>query len=588
MPLVHCFVAVLSALAVVAARTVVEKAQLPALAYPLWAHKHWVWLHNDLGNQENVTNLVKDYEAHNIKVGAVNIDSTWETGFNNFAIDTTKFSDIKALIDDMHSQDIKVIFWITSMVNVENDEDYQFALKNDFLLKNKEGVVRPIEWWHGKGALLDYTNPDAVSWWHAKMDLLLNLGSDGWKVDGVDPYVLEYALAGGATGHDGQVVSYRAYADMYYGDYFTYSRSRNREALIMARPVDCGLDQASKLCWGYAPKHVMTSGWVGDDDATFEGFRGCLRKVIYSAWDGYANFACDIGGYRGDSANPGKTLLLRWAQVSAFLPLMENGGTGEHRPFMFDEETTAIYRKFVDEHYRLLPYLANVGSAALEGATSSLKPLAQRGTPAAGNYSEPRTFAYSLGADVFVHPIAFDFAESGGRAGQMSMVRVDFPGDAAVVWADYWEPTDQTKWVAGGSGGVRREYSLASLPVFVRRGALMPLQSRADESVVFQWVLPAPGGEARLEYREPLESGSGAVVRALLSVDMKMVLSVSGRSGRYALEVVGVGAPASVDVDCGSPLPRCAHSYDSRSQTLRVECSDALDGVVVTAEGATV
>ena len=27
-----------------------------------------------------------------------------------------------------------------------------------------------ISWWHGKGGLLDYTNPDAVEWWHRLMD----------------------------------------------------------------------------------------------------------------------------------------------------------------------------------------------------------------------------------------------------------------------------------------------------------------------------------------------------------------------------------------------------------------------------------
>ena len=31
----------------------------------------------------------------------------------------------------------------------------------------KEAV---FSWWHGKGGLLDYTNPNAVDWWHHQMD----------------------------------------------------------------------------------------------------------------------------------------------------------------------------------------------------------------------------------------------------------------------------------------------------------------------------------------------------------------------------------------------------------------------------------
>lgn len=40
---------------------------------------------------------------------------------------------------------------------------------------------------------------------------------------------------------------------------------------------------------------------------------------------------------------------------------MENGGGGEHRPWMYDEETTDIYRAFVQEHYKLIPYFMTTG-----------------------------------------------------------------------------------------------------------------------------------------------------------------------------------------------------------------------------------
>ena len=66
---------------------------------------------------------------------------------------------------------------------------------------------------------------------------------------------------------------------------------------------------------------------------------------------GYANFGSDIGGYRSGSGTLGRTkeLFIRWAQLGAFSPLMENGGDKEHRPWMFDNtnETLNIYRKLV-------------------------------------------------------------------------------------------------------------------------------------------------------------------------------------------------------------------------------------------------
>lgn len=62
----------------------------------------------------------------------------------------------------------------------------------------------------------------------------------------------------------------------------------------------------------------------------------------------YANFGSDIGGYMNDHQTiMGRTkeLLIRWAQLGAFSPLMENGGNQEHRPWAFDNQTLEIYRK---------------------------------------------------------------------------------------------------------------------------------------------------------------------------------------------------------------------------------------------------
>jgi alpha-glucosidase (family GH31 glycosyl hydrolase) len=174
------------------------------------------------------------------------------------------------------------------MVNVENP-DYQMCVDNDFLVKNSKGQVRPLQWWHGSGGLLDYTNPSAVEWWHEQMNKVLDVGVDGFKCDGTDPYILEYELFGGATGFNGQSITYQQYADSYYRDFFYHTRERRSEGgssndagLIMSRPVDCQLDGTTKVCWPYSPRDVMYSGWMGDDDGSFNGFRGCMRKVNYS------------------------------------------------------------------------------------------------------------------------------------------------------------------------------------------------------------------------------------------------------------------------------------------------------------------
>lgn len=257
----------------------------------VWFIHRRVWYQHGQSNQQNSTELVQGYLDRGIPVGNVNIDSEWATYFNNFEINTDKYPDLPGFVKSMHDQNIRVTMWATSMVNVDNP-DYDMAVANKYLVRDGFGVVRPIGWWKGKGALLDYSNPDAVKWWHGMMDQVLAMpeiegdGIDGFKADQTDLYITEYILlSGDALGYEDKSLTYREYANYYYRDFFYYTREHRGEAgLVMSRPVDCAVDKVTKVCTPASPYDVMYSGWVGDDDATFNGLTGCLRKVIYSAW----------------------------------------------------------------------------------------------------------------------------------------------------------------------------------------------------------------------------------------------------------------------------------------------------------------
>ncbi len=66
------------------------------------------------------------------------------------------------------------------------------------------------------------------------MDNVLDMGVDGFKCDGTDPYVFELVVPFGYGGF----FSERDYANMYYRDFLLYSQSKNPEAIMWARPCD--------------------------------------------------------------------------------------------------------------------------------------------------------------------------------------------------------------------------------------------------------------------------------------------------------------------------------------------------------------
>jgi len=428
-----------------------------------------VWLSSDQSNQANVTEYVADYARHNITVGAVDIDSLWATGVNNFVVDRSKFPDMKGFVEGMHNDSVRVILWATSMVDTDSS-NYQAMVDGGFFIRDGLNDTTPstLHWWHGDGLLLDYTNPDAVSWWNGQLDNVLDIGIDGFKTDGTDPFIAEYLLPHG----DGGVVTYRDYADAYYGSFFNYSRSRNPDALIMSRPVDSYpvVDGVSAFLQ-FAPRYAVFSGWVGDQDPTFAGLRDAMGNMLHSAWLGYVGFGSDIGGYRSGEGALGRTgeLLLRWAGVGAFCSLMENGGDKEHRPWRFDGPGSTLhvdaYRRLVAAHYEMEQYLLSAGAAAFAGNGSIMGPVMPRPADPFGilqgdNYT---TFDYLLGPDVFVSPVL--------AAGVGSATAALPPSVAG--WVSVF---DKTKSFPGGANATV-ETPLGTVPAFRRRGALAPLHA---------------------------------------------------------------------------------------------------------------
>jgi alpha-glucosidase (family GH31 glycosyl hydrolase) len=54
---------------------------------PRWVYEPWVWEDSE-NTQQVLLDLVADYRAHAIPVGAVIVDSPWQTNYNTFSLGT--------------------------------------------------------------------------------------------------------------------------------------------------------------------------------------------------------------------------------------------------------------------------------------------------------------------------------------------------------------------------------------------------------------------------------------------------------------------------------------------------------------------
>lgn len=412
-------------------------------AWPDFVFKHWVW--EDESTQHSALQLVDDYKAHNIPVGAIIIDSPWETGYNTFDWDTSLFPNAQSMVDSFHSRDVKVIIWITSAINTDMTELWHYGDSMGYFMKASAGASGSavVHWWKGDGSMIDFFNPAAVTWWKGLMDKTLNLGIDGWKCDGTD-----YSILLGATYSPGlgATVTRPQYSEAYYRLFHDYTRQRlGNDRANMSRPVDnYGLGITDPSIVAFTPRDICFACWVGDQDATFDGMKKALNNMYLSDANNYLAFGSDIGGYRDEPVTNGrdKDLFIRWAQLGAFSPLMENGGGGEHRPWIFDQQTDNIYRTFTRMHHALTPYLMHQADSLFAINQSIMQ------------FLNNTDYSYTLGSDIFVVPMTS--ANNG--------VSIDnFPGTGA-SWVYLFDKTQ----VYPSGGNTLLNVSLGEFPVFIK------------------------------------------------------------------------------------------------------------------------
>jgi alpha-glucosidase (family GH31 glycosyl hydrolase) len=432
-----------------------------ASPWPKWVFEHWVWY--DESTQDEAIQLVNDYMANDIPVGAVVIDSPWATGYNTFEFDPALYPDPEGMIDWFHDNDIRVVVWITPVINAMCDPGAPICPEQDLY---NEGMANHyfmgdgdlISWWKCPadvtfcGALIDYFNPDALAWWHQLMDPILGLGIDGWKCDTIEPMSLTVSI----SPYAGPTEPWE-FNDRFYLDFFEYTRSQlGPDRVIMARPVEAidlsGLvGKPAFLAFPHAKREINFAGWVGDQDPTFEGLQLALINIYLSAEVGYLSLGSDIGGYRG--ATRPKEVFIRWAQFGAMCPLMENGGGGEHRPWMIGGDTvdrmdtTDIYRDYVDLHYQLIPYMHQQAKEAWAQGRSLMQ--VQK------DDNDIWTWEYLLGSDILVVPMY--------ESGTTRTVR--FP--AGDDWVYLW---DRGQEYAGGTEATL-DFPLDEFPIFLRKGS---------------------------------------------------------------------------------------------------------------------
>ena len=304
----------------------------------------------------------------------------------------------------------------------------------------------------------------------------------------------------------------------------------------------------------YAGGHRSSVTWTGDNSSSWNHLRMSTPMLLSLGLGGFAFAGCDLGGFAG---SPPADLLTRWLQLGMFNPISRNHtdkGTNPQEPWVDGEAHTAIRRRFIEERYRLLPYIYTLAEEASRTGLPMMRPLFMEFPDAADGYPLDLEGGHQFmwGAAMLVAPAPFPEA--------VNRYQVILPPGE---WYDYWsggkivDPAPAK--LTGGSGTTASAGSdpaqmphrvdpvpeLEHLPVFVRAGSIIPRQplvqhtGETPQGKLEVLVYPGPNCEGSIyvddgvsfDYRE----GSFLRLRFTCEVapDGSLAITVGDREGSF-------------------------------------------------------
>ena len=405
-----------------------EYAQLTGFPHmpPLWS-LGYQQSHRTLDSRQEVMTEAREFREKNlpcdtlIYLGTGFCPSGWNTGHGSFTFNEKVFPDPAKMIQELHQEHFHVILHLT----------------------------RPPEKLYGtaadSGAAAQDVN-DAANYWAAHR-AVFDLSVDGWWPDEGDGLSPQSRLARNRMYWEGPL-----------------KERPNERPWALHRNGYAGLQRYGWL-------------WSGDINSDWAAFAAQIPVGLNTGLTGIPYWGTDTGGFVPTKEYTGE-LYVRWFQFSTFCPLFRSHGrtwklhlpwgwnTGEYGPIeekelpdpkeLHNAAVEPICRKYLDLRYQLMPYLYSLVRETHDSGMPIMRAmwLHYPDDPRAVGRSDQ----YLWGKDMLVAPVI----EAGAAARQVYLPRGG--------WYDFW-----TGERSDGGRQIERKVDLATLPLYVRAGAILPM-----------------------------------------------------------------------------------------------------------------
>lgn len=435
---------------------------------PMWAlgFQQCKWSYYPESKVREITTTMRSLE---IPCDAIYLDIDYMEGFRCFTWNKEFFPDAKGMVADLKADGWKTMVIIDP--GIKKDMDYPIfkeGLEKGYFCRRMDGPYVEGKVWPGMCYFPDFTRPEVREWWAGLyQELIEEIGVAGVWNDMNEPalFEVESKTFPNDVLHD------------YDGHQTSHRKAHNIYGMQMARATAEGVKKFNNgkrsliiTRSGYAGMQRYSSVWTGDNIATWEHLWLADVQAQRLAISGVSFCGSDIGGFIGQ---PTAELMIRWIQLGIFHPFCRVHSSGDHgdqEPWAFNDECTAMYKKFIEIRYQLLPYLYTTFYQYHKEGIPMLRPIIFYDQMDSQNVN--RDYEFLCGDHILVCPV---------MKPEITSKLFYLPKGE---WVDYWTDTSYQ-----GHKEYDLSIELTTIPIFIKKGAVIPrypIQQYVGEKTIDQ------------------------------------------------------------------------------------------------------
>ncbi|WP_229741271.1 glycoside hydrolase family 31 protein [Silvibacterium dinghuense] len=412
----------------------------PRFAFGAWWSRYWAY------SDQELENLVRGFRENDVPLDVLVIDMDWhlnkrqleakheedqsghDLGWSGYTWNPLLFPDPKAFLDHIHKEGLKVTLNLHPASGVQPWEDAYPAMARAMGIDPATHKYVPFDI-SNKRFALNYMNllhhpleKEGVNFWWLDWQQELDSNLPGVN----NTWWLNYV-------------------------HFTDQEREGKRPLLFHR-------------WGGLGNHRYQIGFSGDTVSVWPSLAFQPWFTATAANVGYAYWSHDIGGHMPGAVEP--ELFTRWVQFGAFSPILRTHTTknpdSERRIWAYPATYADVMRNAFQMRYALQPYIYTEARRTYDTGLAFVHPLYYDWPEADAAYSQRSEYAF--GSQMIVQPVVTQMDAST----QLAHEKIWIPDGE-------WVERDTGKHFTGPQL-VDRNFSLDQIPVYIRAGAILPMQ----------------------------------------------------------------------------------------------------------------